>query len=413
MACNGNCGSCATGCHAPINVVPKLERFEYDFNQYSKPSVVFLGLTDRCNLACPYCFVTQGSHDMTLETAEKAIQIAKKNAEETKNPLQIVFFGGEPLLRWDEVIVPIVNKYYGMANFSITTNGVLLDEDKVDFLYQHGISPLLSFDGVKKVQDTQRPGKGFSSFDKIKQNIPYLLVRFPETTMRSTVTKDSIPYIYESFLMGVKLGFLSFAICPNAFESWGEEDKVLYKEQVQKVCEYIYANCFDYNKPVLKLTTVNTMLAEWNDIILHTPFFDNALIRCGTGTSTFSVTPDGRITTCQERLSVPTHVIGDVDNNINPEKHKEYLDWYWSNINKLSCDGKCTPQIRALCLSNVCPSRMEDVNFHITSSQCLSTQAMAEVCDKLWFLTHHTINPRVRMAFGVETEGEFLTNETD
>ena len=63
--------------------------------------------------------------------------------------MSVNFFGGEPLLYFDSLIKPLVEKYKDIVSFGITTNGILLDEDIVDFFYENNIQPLLSFDGIE------------------------------------------------------------------------------------------------------------------------------------------------------------------------------------------------------------------------------------------------------------------------
>ena len=99
---------------------------------------VFLILTHQCNLKCKYCFVSQDKSTMSLEMACKGIDFAVHNLRGEKEKAKITFFGGEPLIRWDEVIVPAVlyaEKHYpGKVNFGITTNCVLLTKDKSEFI---------------------------------------------------------------------------------------------------------------------------------------------------------------------------------------------------------------------------------------------------------------------------------------
>ena len=101
---------------------------------------------------------------MSLTTAVNAIEFLYKNLErqrELSNSPKlkgtINFFGGEPLLRYYDIIEPLVliveKDYPDCFNFGITTNGVLLDKEKIDFLYEHNIIPLLSMDGDKETQD--------------------------------------------------------------------------------------------------------------------------------------------------------------------------------------------------------------------------------------------------------------------
>ena len=116
----------------------------------------FLNLTQRCNLKCKYCFVVQQPKEMTFQVAKDAADFFANNAKTTKQMPSINYFGGEPLLKWDDIIVPLteyIRDKYGM-NFrlGITTNGILLDEEKLEFMKKYGIGFLFSIDGNKKTQ---------------------------------------------------------------------------------------------------------------------------------------------------------------------------------------------------------------------------------------------------------------------
>ena len=172
------------------------EKFEYK-EEYAWPSKACLNVTDACNLACKYCFVEQNPHYMTLETAKDATHyllenLEKRNKKFNKNErARITFFGGEPMLLYDEIIVPLVN-YIRENNlpvdFGMTTNGTLLNEERIKFFRKNKFDLLLSIDGAKTTQDLNRPCKnGKSSFDLIIPNIPYLLEKYPNITFRSTI----------------------------------------------------------------------------------------------------------------------------------------------------------------------------------------------------------------------------------
>lgn len=404
MNCSGNCGSCLQN-SLPISAVRKeIDKFEYS-EEMSKPYIAILGVTARCNLSCPYCFVSQHNSDMDLNTAIAAVEMAINNAPVGEKP-EIVFFGGEPLLRYNEIIVPIIEKYQGLCSYSITTNGVLLDENKVDFFLQNEVGVLLSFDGVREVQDTQRPGKNFSSFDKIVNNIPYLLFRMPNTMMRATVTKDSIKYMYESFMFGKEIGFKNFAFAINAFDDWTIDDAMIYKEQMDKIAEETYRSAISSTKltfePILRVHGLQSAINHYDKICQGTAKMDNTVYRCGTGTTSFSVCPNGDITTCQEKISNPTTIIGNVFDGIDREKHKKYLEFYFNSLSKLKCKQCCDATTQMMCLQCLCPSRLEDQDFEIKSAVCLSEQVLVGVAARLWKLTHHSILPQLKYGFGLE-----------
>lgn len=402
--CDKNCGSCG-GCHEPLMAMAQ-DSFVYDYDTYSTPGVVLLGVTNRCNLQCPYCFVHQSNADMTLEIAEAAVEMMMKNAEKNGVDPQVIFFGGEPLIMFDEIIVPIVEKYEDrIRKWGVTTNGILLDEDKVDFFYKHGIEPLISFDGIKPVQDAQRPGKGFSSYERFVDNLPYVLVRFPNVTVRMTITKDSLPYLYQSFIMMDEFGVQNITAAPNQFEEWTDAEGEIWKDQFRKIALLTY-NRIRKGEFVPKFHPLKNMVQGVWKVENFGPLFANSLLRCGMGTTTFSVTPNGRIVPCQERISDPTFVIGNVFDGIDEDKHKEFLEWYWKNVNTIKCQKPCQPYVRGMCFGDTCPASLEDTNFKVQSTSCTMKQWGFDVAYRIYYLTYGSIDPFIRDFFygGLENE---------
>lgn len=103
---------------------------------------VCLNVTDACNFNCRYCFVNHQPNDMPFQIADDT---CKWLLNHTEKP-EVFFFGGEPTLRWDDIIVPLVEKYPDI-NYSITTNGFVLNKEKIDFLSKYNFSIMLSMDG--------------------------------------------------------------------------------------------------------------------------------------------------------------------------------------------------------------------------------------------------------------------------
>lgn len=403
MECSGNCSTCNTNLdifNEFKNRFKAIDDFTYSFEEHSQPKTMLLGLTNRCNLSCPYCFVDQNSQDMTYEIAEQAIQWLISNKNNKK--MQVNFFGGEPLLKFDDIIKPIVEKYYKDINFGITTNGMLLTEDVVDFLYQHNMSVLLSFDGIEQVQNTQRPAKNGDSFKQILNNIPYFLVRYPQATMRATITKNSIPYLYDSMLMAEELGFAKIVFCPNAYENWSVEEANNLFEQFNKIGLYIYKKLRN-KEPVIEVDPIVSYYSSLTQAIKNNLYFDNNIMRCGLGTVTCAITPTGDIIPCQEKTSNPTVILGNIYDGINPKKHEAFLRDYFNKINNLECNEFCGAKAKLICLSDTCPSRFEDMQYKMSSAKCIFIQTAVKVISRLHLLCSNSGNMNIRNYF---KEGE-------
>ena len=403
-SCNGNCSTCTSDLRLQEFIKIRdyysfKENFNYNYKEYSLPTSIMLGLTDDCNLACSYCFVKQNKNYITLETAEKTILWALENGKKKQQKPYIVFFGGEPLLQFNEIIIPIVKKYHNDVDFGITTNGLLLNEDVVDFLYKYNIPPLLSFDGIPKVQNSQRKAKNGNSFNEILNNIPYLLLRFPNTIMRSTITKESIPFLYDTFLMAEELGFSKITFCPNGFEDWDKDiEKELYN-QFDKIGLHIYKKLLKEQYPVIEVDPIITNFGKIELALNNNLFFNNSLLRCGLGTTSCAVTPKGEIIPCQEKISNPTWIIGNIEKGINEEKHKEFLKWYLDKVNNIKCDKACGERNTLICLSDICPSRLEDMNFEISTSVCAFNRVTSRIAARLHFLCANSYHPYIKQYF--------------
>lgn len=159
MSCNGDCGSCGTRCDYVSQVerdIYKMMAFKSDirkeYDSLKKPTNAVVSLTNQCNNACPYCFVDFNPMRMGFETAEKIIAFLKENCSDGEIPT-FVFFGGEPLLEFEGIIKPLIEKYGESVKWSITTNGTLLTEEIIDFFSDNKVSILLSMDGNKQIQD--------------------------------------------------------------------------------------------------------------------------------------------------------------------------------------------------------------------------------------------------------------------
>ena len=175
------CYACETACQADCELVPdesvkpwddlrdggSRRKPQFPFHDQQEVRYVVLEVTHACNLACAYCFVRnyypeQGGM-MTMETARKAIDLLP-----TKAALSVGFFGGEPLLAWPLIqdVVAYVTDLAGKRGvgkrFHVTTNGILLDDEKVRFLDANGFSLIVSLDGPEDLHNQMRSAKDSS-----------------------------------------------------------------------------------------------------------------------------------------------------------------------------------------------------------------------------------------------------------
>lgn len=206
-------------------------------------SAASINLTRRCSLQCSYCFshcyTDKNKHDMSDETAFKIIDwlFDPQNCGDSKK-IDISFWGGEPLLRWDLIqkIVPYAEKLAIESNkqvvFGGTTNVVHLTEDKFDYMDQHKIRFLLSIDGTKEHHDEFRKLRnGQGSYDLIVENAKKVLQRWPDTQVRFSYTAENIDGFVDDLKALYDIGFRNIVYSPVSEGNWTEEKLKILREQ--------------------------------------------------------------------------------------------------------------------------------------------------------------------------------------
>lgn len=307
-------------------------------NLLSLPEItsVFLVLTQACNLKCKYCFVVQKPREMSYDIALAATEYIAENARKRGEVPSINYFGGEPLLKWHDIIVPLtlhIREKYGDAfSLSMTTNGVLLDEEKLMFMSKHKIGFMVSMDGAKKTQDLNRPcATGASSADILEPRIPMFLKYNPNMTFRATVDHDNAGEYLENHLYAYEKGYKNMFSIVNVFRQWTDEEKATLSEQITKMADF-YLETLMKGK-VFAIQPFEGMFrkieqieqAKANNAFRKSGEGLLAFGRCGLGASKFaSVGTDGKLYSCQEMCDNDEQgapfIIGDIYSGTNVEK---------------------------------------------------------------------------------------------
>ena len=300
---------------------------------------IILVLTDDCNLECQYCFVHQSKNYMTLETAKKAVDFLFSNNINNKDQkLMITFFGGEPLLCYDSIIVPLVNYCKDNYNnyiyeFSITTNGILLNEINLKFFKENNFYLLLSMDGDYETQNYNRPYKSDkkNSFTFLYNKFELIKKYFPKIEIRATVTPKTISVLFKNFLFFEKEGFKYITFCPNMLEDWDENNLNIIEQELQKITLY-YINYLSKNKtPSLKFLPYEKYLNNYNDNL-----FCQNNINCGLGNEIITIDYKEKIYSCQQMVTCDDnniYIIGDLDNGIDINQQNQLKTLINSNCN--------------------------------------------------------------------------------
>ena len=298
------------------------EKFIYE-EKYSHPYQLAFNLTNDCNLVCRYCFVEQKPEYMTLDIAIKAVEYLINNLklhrevykDVPENELgNIWFFGGEPLLCFDSIIKPLVEyceqkNYLKDINITITTNGTLLNKEKVDFLKKYNIYPMLSIDGAPETQDYNRPckNKNLKSSKLLEDNIPYILEQFPTILFRSTIYKPTMSKMFENYLYAESLGFMGINFTPDTRQiDWKKEDYELMEDQLSQIFAYRlyqYRNNYFPMHYTDIIQTYKKILSHDINIIKNIEINPTYIHNCGLGTYSAAIDYKGQIYNCQERPS--------------------------------------------------------------------------------------------------------------
>jgi len=187
----------------------------FDFkNRHTELKALCLHVAHTCNLNCAYCFAAQGKYHgeralMSFETGKRALDFLVENSGNRKN-LEVDFFGGEPLMNFDVVkrlvayarsIEKEKNKHF---RFTLTTNGVLLDDEVTEFANRECHNVVLSLDGRKSVHDRLRKTvNGQGSYDVIVPKFQEFVKKRGDNGyyVRGTFTKNNIDFTEDIFHM--------------------------------------------------------------------------------------------------------------------------------------------------------------------------------------------------------------------
>lgn len=278
----------------------------------NNPMVVdslWLGIAHTCNLSCSYCFANEQNYlknnkaFMDWETAKRAVDYLVEKAPEGHQP-EIIFFGGEPLLRFDllQRIVAYCESFRQEGKefgFSITTNGTLLTPAVFDFLLKHRMSIMLSIDGTQAIHDrSRRYGNGRPSWNDIVTNLKKLPDFQKYIMARVTVLNAEVPLI-DIYKTIRDIGFLDMAmteVCPNSGEMPLFPDKEIprWREHYLELAEYIAQNEPDaYHGGLTSLSGFAKALRER----------EKDYYCCSTGISAFYVDPQGDLYPCMRLIT--------------------------------------------------------------------------------------------------------------
>ena len=272
-----------------------------------------------CNLRCRYCFAGTGDFGtgkrsmLDWETGKAAIDFLIQESGPRRN-LDIDFFGGEPLMNWPLVkrLVEYCEsegpKHNKDIRLTITTNCVLLDDEKIDYINEHFKNCVLSIDGRKEVHDHMRPNVGGQgSWDKVVSNIKKIVAkRKGEYYLRGTYTaynKDFSEDVLALAEIAPNLSIEPVVCSPDMPWALVKEDLPQLKAEYEKLAKAILERRWEGKE----LNFFHFMLD--GD---HSPCLFKRLKGCGVGQEYCAVTPDGDIYPCHQLVGEEEFLLGNV-----------------------------------------------------------------------------------------------------
>ena len=316
-----------------------------------------LHIAHTCNLNCSYCFASQGKYSgeralMSLEVGMRALDFLIENSGTRRN-LEVDFFGGEPLMNFD--VVKELVKYARMREkeagknfrFTLTTNGMLIDDDVIDFANRECSNVVLSLDGRKEVHDRYRVDyAGNGSWEKIVPKFQRLVEAREGKNyyMRGTFTHanpDFLNDIKEMLSLGFNELSMEPVVCaPDDPSALTNEDLPIVMEQYEKLAELM----LERHREGKPFTFYHYMID-----LKGGPCIYKRVSGCGSGTEYMAVTPWGDLYPCHQFVGDENFKLGNVFTGVdNTEIQNEFMacNVYsrpecrdcWA---KLYCSGGC------------------------------------------------------------------------
>ena len=326
-----------------------------------------LHIAHTCNLNCSYCFASQGKYHgeravMSFEVGKQALDFLIANSGSRRN-LEVDFFGGEPLVTF-QVVKDLVayarsieKEHNKNFRFTLTTNGLLIDEDVIEFANRECHNVVLSLDGRKEIHDRFRVDyAGTGSWDRIVPKFQQLVEarNGQGYYMRGTFTHANPDFLKDIQVM-LDLGFNELSMepvvaAPDDPSALTEEDKAIVMEQYEKLAMLM----LDKDKEGKPFTFYHYMID-----LTGGPCIYKRISGCGSGTEYMAVTPWGDLYPCHQFVGEEKFKLGDVWNGVdNTEIQNEFLE----------CNVYARPECRDCWARLYCSGGCAANAYHATGS---------------------------------------------
>ncbi|WP_130863603.1 thioether cross-link-forming SCIFF peptide maturase [Bacilliculturomica massiliensis] len=311
--------------YAEDDYMPRAEEFK---RQNTVVKALCLHVAHTCNLSCDYCFASQGKYHgdralMSFEVGKQALDFLISHSGSRVN-LEVDFFGGEPLMNWDVVkrLVAYARSREESCNkkfrFTLTTNGVLVDDEVIDFCNREMHNVVLSLDGRREVHDRlRRTVNGGGSYDLIVPKFQEFVRRRGDRDyyVRGTFTRGNTDFTEDIFHMA-DLGFTElsmepvvcapedpYALRPEDLPVLFDQYEILAKEMLRREEE---GKGFTFYHYMIDLE--------------GGPCIYKRMSGCGSGTEYLAVTPWGELYPCHQFVGDPKYSMGNVWDGVTDQK---------------------------------------------------------------------------------------------
>ncbi len=334
------------------------EDFAKNWNKQSVVKALCLHIAHDCNLRCKYCFAGTGEYHgargmMSAETGKKAIDFVIKNSGTRKN-IEIDYFGGEPLMNFNvvkeitEYAKEQASKHGKNFRFTVTTNGILLDEDKKKYINENMSNVVLSIDGRKEVNDRMRPRvDGSGTYDAI---LPKFIDMAESRSQDNYYVRGTFTAFNKDFANDVihlaDLGFKQTSVEPVVAPE--DEEYALTEKDLPEIFDQYEKLAAEYLKRWKEGNWFNFF--HFMIDLDQGPCAIKRLSGCGAGHEYLAVAADGDLYPCHQFVGNKDFLMGNVYEGKLDEKIRKYFED--SNIYtkdkcrncfaKFYCSGGCS-----------------------------------------------------------------------
>ncbi|MCR2047695.1 thioether cross-link-forming SCIFF peptide maturase [Acetatifactor muris] len=334
------------------------ENYVYDFKKrQTVVKALCLHIAHDCNLACRYCFAEEGEYHgrralMSFEVGKRALDFLVENSGNRTN-LEVDFFGGEPLMNW-QVVKELVEygrsleePFHKKFRFTLTTNGVLLNDEILEFANREMANIVLSIDGRKEINDTMRPFRGGQgSYELIVPKFQKVAESRGQTRyyVRGTFTRNNLDFS-KDVLHLADLGFQQISVEPVV--AGPEDDYAIRESDIPQLRE-------EYDRLAVEMIKRRKEGKGFNFFhfmidLEGGPCVAKRLSGCGSGTEYLAVTPWGDLYPCHQFVGNEKFLMGNVEEGILREDIRDEFkccNVYSKNkckkcFAKFYCSGGC------------------------------------------------------------------------